>query len=284
MRSTHHDYLNAVADLARMLQPVTDPASDPTLRRRLRWSSLELTNPTTLPGFSWDMRSNLQGAGAVNTFRFDPGAWTLLLTDQPPRVASVSPRGVLMCSPEVDVSIDATDATRLNASVRAPGSSAPPALAAGSPQLTYTATSAAGAYTETIAVQNVLMTYSALDAASQIPRAVANLPDPQLDNPDPPDDPGLLAGATALPTLSGGTIDPPVLFGTVPMEDGWAQLPFLNVTEQILIDGLPEQIAPPVSGPLLMGAASFGTDRARAVQPGLRRGRLERYGPRRQWI
>src|SRR5437588_11312619 len=44
----------------------------------------------------------------------------------------------------------------------------------------------------------------------------------------------------------------------MPLEEGWAQLPFLNLTDQLLTDILPEP-APPS---LFAGAAAFGTDRA----------------------
>ena len=265
-RAARADYNQAFADLARMLQPSTDPAADPTLRRRLRWSSLELTDPSSLPGFSWDVRSKLQGVGATNTFRFDPGAWTLLLTDQPVRVPGLSPRGVLTAGPEVGVSIDPVDATHLLVDVRAPGSGSNPVPPAGTPRLVYSATAASGVYTETIALQNVLLTYRSPEAARRL-RAIANLPDPQLDNPDLPEDSGFLSGQTPVPTQKAGLIDPPVLFGVVPMEDGWAQLPFLNVNEQILIDALPEPIPPPARSVLLAGAASFGTDRAELFDP-----------------
>jgi hypothetical protein len=63
--------------------------------------------------------------------------------------------------------------------------------------------------------------------------------------------------------FSGGLVKPPLIWGFMPLEDGWAQLPFLNLTEQIYIDldlakPLPDANNRPPT--IMNGALSLGND------------------------
>lgn len=61
------------------------------------------------------------------------------------------------------------------------------------------------------------------------------------------------------PDQSEDAAGPDILWGFATLEDGWAELPFLNVTEQHFVDALPAPL-PEVGTPLLAGAAVFGND------------------------
>ena len=73
----------AFANLAGLVAPAPD--NDPSMAcfGRLRWVSLEPSNPDAIPPFHWEMRSKLQGTDASNRLVFEAGAWTLLVSDQP---------------------------------------------------------------------------------------------------------------------------------------------------------------------------------------------------------
>ena len=334
-------YREAFAKLADTLVPHAVGTPDPTLRRQLRWTTLTLTNPSTLPGFYWDVRADAGGTGRTSPLRFDPGQWTLLISDQPLGVAGVTPRGVLTTSPEVAVikqdagtlrlalaafqpRVPTTPSVPISLTGTVPSAGQIPPLLRGRlkvsaasvvwvgrsisdaqhdalqvmasnvtfgssfraaanallvalealPRFAYLASKSdlknPDDWVETIGLRKVTAGYDALDAARTL-RAVYQLP-----TPDPYRD----GGATTANVLAGdvsvtvdGKVHPPVLWGFLPLDDGWAQLPFLNITEQIYLDALPAPTpASTPNGlrvPLLAGGASFGIDRSELFNPDL---------------
>ncbi len=83
----------------------------------------------------------------------------------------------------------------------------------------------------------------------------------QLRRPDPDEVP---LGGDQLAELStdqagANAISPQVLWGCMPLEDGWAMLPFLNTTDEIYLRILPQQSSEPESA-LVSGAAILGND------------------------
>jgi hypothetical protein len=253
------------AALGNAFQP--EVPGDTTLRRRLRWSSLELTDPANMPGFFWDIRSKLNGVQPVNRFRFESGTWNLMLTDQPPRVVGVTPRGVLSTGPEVMVSkaLDGSGNPLTVVTVTNPGESGA-TIPADAPQAIYHAElNDQLEYVESFSLVNVEMCYNPFDVARHL-RTVLNLPEPNLDPVVASGTAEALSGSAPVQTLQNGKVTPPVLYGFVPLDDGWAQLPFLNITEQIFADAVPEQGFKTTS-PVLRGAASFGTDRVELFDP-----------------
>ncbi|HEX6183216.1 MAG TPA: OmpA family protein, partial [Pyrinomonadaceae bacterium] len=78
--------------------------------------------------------------------------------------------------------------------------------------------------------------------------------------------------ALPAPDADESTDEPDILWGFAPLEDGWAQLPFLNLTERHFVDALPAP-APETVTPLLFGAAAFGNDSAEPAT-------LEEFGRR----
>jgi hypothetical protein len=259
-RQARTDYIKAFTELAGMLQP--EPVNPASTRRRPRWVSLELTNPVSLPGFSWTMRSDDQGQNAVNSFRFDSGVWRLSLTDQPLRVPGVSPRGVLTTNPVLDIPNRSDQSPVIVNVVPTRRPSAPISDAT----LTYQLSKRDPGYHEQIDIKNTPTVYDPIEAA-QFLRGIASLPEPQLDSPEPSTNTELVGGVTPPSTTTNGKVVPPVLFGAVPLDDGWAQLPFLNTTDQILTDTPHQPATTTTSETLFAGAASFGNDRVELFDP-----------------
>jgi hypothetical protein len=104
-------YRRAFATLGGILAPTGGP-NDSTLRQRPRWSDLQLTDPTSLPEFYWDVRGASSGKASMELV-FGPGQWKVALSDQAPRVPGVSPRGTLSASPVVTLRQDGASRLRV---------------------------------------------------------------------------------------------------------------------------------------------------------------------------
>ncbi|UCE04717.1 MAG: hypothetical protein JSW07_13960 [bacterium] len=64
-------------------------------------------------------------------------------------------------------------------------------------------------------------------------------------------------------------VKPSVLWGFMPLEDGWAQLPIPNLTEQIYLDARLVRFKPPSSQPstsLLQGAVDYGNSKVQVLE------------------
>jgi hypothetical protein len=138
---------------------------------------------------------------------------------------------------------------------------APAAQAAPGSSLEYTLTQQTDGYHERITITEAVTEYDPI-AVAQALRQIANVVTPDLEAAPPPSDGDRLDGALPEATTAGSLVVPQLLFGVMPLEDGWAQLPFLNVTDQILTDILPEPAPAPTVPSLFAGGTSFGTDRA----------------------
>ncbi|HEX8825456.1 MAG TPA: hypothetical protein VF794_36430, partial [Archangium sp.] len=95
----------------------------------------------------------------------------------------------------------------------------------------------------------------------------------------PVETPRLLRDAQDLPAPEWGVgsaatpVEPPVLWAFMPLEDGWAQLPIPNLTEQMYLDAQLAQ--PPASATaLLSGAVAYGNDKP---------GTLEEFAGEQPW-
>jgi hypothetical protein len=251
------DYLNAFADLATILQPEPLLGPHQSTRQRPRWVRLEPTASGILPGFAWFLDSDLLGQSAAARFQFDGGAWRLALSDQPAGVAGVSPQGVLSANAILEIEYGQAGGS-LTAKIQP---SAQPAQAAPGSSLEYTLTQHADGYHERIAITEAVTEYDPI-AVAQALRQIANIATPDLEAAPPPSAGDRLAGDLPEATTADSLVVPQLLFGAMPLEDGWAQLPFLNVTDQILTDLLPEPPPVPTVPSLFTGATSFGTDRA----------------------
>ena len=231
--------------------------------RALRWASLELADPGRLPEFFFRIAPPL--ARPTSVLRFVPGEWRLTLADQTPGLPAAAPRGTLSAKPDVELTADALIAWAGDAD---PSRDFEP----DDPLAIYSAEISTSAnlpeWTESIRLTRVRMGYDAVEVAARLRRAYG-LPAPKADDVDAPGD-GLSSDAVApdaaTDAFSDGKIDPPVLWGFTPLEDGWAQLPFLNLTEHLYVDALPSPNAPVASDATEVtsfwrGAAVFGSDR-----------------------
>jgi len=186
------------------------------------WSRLELSNPTTIPSFFWMLTPSVSGSAPTNQFQLGPGEMSLLLFGGEPGTGG-TPQTFATASvnPVFTRAADGTLSVHVTAGDR---TSPAKAVYTGSPT------------TESIELQNVKAGYDALTAATLL-RQQIGLSDP-LVNPDPA-----------------------ALWGCVVLEDGWAQLPFLNVSESIYASAFPPpDVASPVPAVILAGAAEYGND------------------------
>jgi hypothetical protein len=259
-RQASAGFLAAFAALVKGVSPRPDDATPTHPAGLLRWVSLDLTVPGTIPSFFWDMRSKANGQHAISRLLFDPGTWTLRVSDQPLGFPGVNPQGVLSATPDVSIGdgSSSADPSRLEFRITAPGADGQPARA-GTATLMYTATLMGADFTERMTLKNIETCYDA-PATARFLRQLAGQPEPGFDAPPEPDADAaaILSGVTATAPLRDNRIDPPVLHGVLPIDEGWVQLPFLNVTEQILFDSLPEP-ARVTRDSVLGGGAIFGT-------------------------
>lgn len=208
------------------------------------WVTFELTDPTAAPGLYWTLGGS-QGKPALH---LRPGEVAILLADQSPYGATGSARPASLAQVVPEVEIQWTD-TGITVKATAGLQTAP----ADTASLSYAWQRRAGAApadapAERFDCSNLLLGFDPIETASLV-RGVLNLPPPAL-----------------APAGSGGPrLDPPLVWGFMPLEDGWAQLPVPNLTEQVYISLKQEEEAAPGAKPasaasILQGAVSFGND------------------------
>lgn len=233
-------------------------------RRSLNWSSLELTDPNKLPQFAWHLTSTSATFTPTVRFRFDSGQWRMQFADQPQGLENISPRGVLSTMPEVSVSDPRTITGKPQIEVTLKPSAGARVVRADAPLAKYTATPLEGSdeFEESWSISQLSFEYRALEVARTL-RELHALPTPRRDERDLSDvtSSDLLAGSS---NYSDGKVSPQALWGFTPLQDGWAQLPFQNITEPLYLESLPQPPADsdaPRPTPLLRGAVSLGNDR-----------------------
>ncbi|HMX28364.1 MAG TPA: hypothetical protein PKC13_22450, partial [Blastocatellia bacterium] len=196
----------------------------PALPERPSWAGLELSQ-TAVPKFHWLVTPLTKKA----VFTLERDEAQLLLSDQALGEEDVLPRSLSRSAP-VEVAIT-RNGNQLQLKLN---SGTPPANVAG--KFVYAANRATNSWTETVTLTNIVAGYDALAVAGQL-RLRDKLAEPDALN----------------------AVTPPLLWGFAPLEDGWAQLPFLNLTEQLYLNAFdPEQEQE--SEPLLLGAVAIGND------------------------
>jgi hypothetical protein len=215
----------------------------------LNWQRLVLTDPTRLPEFWWYL-----SPGDTTTIRFAEGEWRLLFADQDLTAKDNPTRGVLDGAPKVTIT---------NTEVKA-------VLGTGSTSTSkgvYTANRLSdSAYDEKWSFADLHFGYDAVDTASRLRRTLG-IPTPRIDDRDELSNSDALTGSLA---VSDGLVDPPWLWAGMPQHNGWAQIPVFNITEQILVQALPEpwqENAPPTSNQVLRGGVIYGNDRTELYAP-----------------
>lgn len=231
----------------RRLGALLDPQTPGGATRPHRWAGLALVQEADVPQFRWELTGDASEKEVP--VRLARGAARLLLADQPPGEQDVAARGQLTAAPELVVKknkrvIGGGESVELVVSFADKKQGGPAVKGSfvleGKPR-----EGAPGEWVETVTLKDVEAGYDALTAADLLRRQHGvQMPDPE-----------------------GGEVQPALLWGFMPLADGWAQLPFLNLSGRVYADALSPA---PTDGkgqgedgsqpPLLSGAATFGND------------------------
>lgn len=242
-------FARSFRNFAGLLQNESSVAPEEVTRQR--WFGLDLTNKTGVPQFRWEL--DTRTAPTRPPIRLARGEVQLLVSDQPPGEQDVQPRSLLTAGPELKVEektkqVGGGSVRQLvlsfadgEAQTGAPGSSF---------KLGAEGVKEAGVVKleEEVTLTGIVSAYDPLAAATLL-RQQYRLP---------------------APDSAEGEIEPAVLWGFVPLENGWAQLPFLNLTSQVYFDALQgRKVKAPAepAQPLLSGAATFGNDGPGVFKP-----------------
>lgn len=198
------------------------------------WSTLALTNPLAVPDLFWQIAQ----WGATPQLHIAPGELTLLLSDRQLYSQTLPPTSLATLNPTIPPLITLEGNTlKLELAF---GASA----TAESPQLEYRAN---------LEQQTETMNFPPLALAI-----------------DPLETPRLLRNTLRLPTPesltgAGNSLEQePLLWGFMPLADGWAQLPIPNITAELYFqaraatDATAPETAPVTPSTLLQGAVALG--------------------------
>ncbi|MFC4049993.1 LamG-like jellyroll fold domain-containing protein [Actinomadura syzygii] len=220
-------YLNPNNPLNGLVEPVPAP----------EWATLELANPLTIPRLFWEIAPWQEQPG-TRPISFAGDEFSVLLSDRRPYDPSAQPDTLARITPTS--ARVAVDGTNLRMELKAGG---PPAAATGT--FSYQASRDAAVWSERVTLGATTLAFDPNEAARRL-RATLQVPEPSWSPPPP--------GKT-------GPVTPTVLWGFTPLDDGWAQLPLPNLSEQIYLDAGVAQAEPvPAPDNLLRGAVSFGND------------------------
>ncbi len=208
------------------------------------WVTLEVADPFRGPRLFWEI-SPWQAEPSGLPLRFKPGELTLILSDQLPYDQDNPPTSLMRVTPSdvmIEQSVDGTLTVTLQAGQ-------PPADGPDESDTTlrYEAYPDTGGWREAVTLGPTRLAFDPLQTVQRL-RTDQALPSPQWT-----------PGEAAEP------VERPLLWGFMPLADGWAQLPFLNLTEQIYLDaGLAgeETIPAETDGESwFQGAVSLGNSR-----------------------
>lgn len=221
-------YLNPKNPLNGLPEPSTNPTPN--------WVTLEITNPLSVPRLYWEI-TNWQTQPDRLPLHFDRQEINLLLSDQQPYNTDYSVTSLARVTPD-DVLMRVDKFThKLEVVVNAESQRE---LTGGEIQYTWNPIQP-----EKFAISGIEVAFDPVETPEFV-RNHQGLPIPQW-----------------FPGEESETISPPIVWGFMPLEDGWAQLPIPNLTEQIYLDsdlsnfgGRDAQLPPS----LLQGAVSVGND------------------------
>jgi hypothetical protein len=225
------------------------------------WVTFEITDPLATPHFYWLLNNWATGPERALHFRTDEVA--VLLADQKPYSGADGPEPTALAQvvPQIVEIRRAGDRLEITASA---GDSTPAVEA-----LTYIWER--DGQVDCLKSEQLLLAYDPVQTADFLRRA-QDLPTPLL----PRDAEGNVLGRPyhvaqeSFGDYGDPLLNPPLLWGFMPLEDGWAQLPFFNLTEQVYVDlGLAKSSPAAAEKPpiLLTGALYLGNDDP-AVQAG----------------
>ena len=195
------------------------------------WVTLEISNPDAMPRLYWALPS-WTAAPETLDLRFERGEFNLLLSDNSPYRSPSS----LARIPLEDVGIQKQENPDGLLITLESGDPPVPEDVRG---LSYNACLEDETWCESYDLTDVHLAFS------------------------PVETPRLLRKSQGLPSPGYGPMDElPVLWGFMPMEDGWAQIPIPNLNEQLYINAKLDR--PPTEtsrAPLLQGAVNYGNER-----------------------
>ncbi|MBE9070849.1 hypothetical protein IQ260_29880, partial [Leptolyngbya cf. ectocarpi LEGE 11479] len=256
-------------ELSRYLNPLNpqNGSSHSSTGTTPTWATLEITDPIAVPNLFWTMAA----WGETPVLNFDPNEINILLSDQSPYDQVNPPTSLGRLVPSW-VTVDKRQSDQPDSPLRVlvdvgPGPTNPTNPTEAAQALTTASRDNTVEYRfnraaitpEDLSLQDLTL---ALDptATPQALRQSQQLPPPQW-------------------TETTGPIQPSLIWGFMLLEDGWAQLPIPNLTEQIYLDsGVanlpdPNTVTTPTASPL-QGAVSLGNNR---------RTSLERYPNEQPW-
>jgi len=199
-----------------------------------RWATLEITAPRRAPRLSWLIES-WQPTPTSLPISVERGEMVLVLSDHQPYDIERPPSSLARFVPEPVLRLipgtgQAPETLVISFGTNAVGETN---------LLSYTAATTAEGWREQLQVQGHELTYDP-GITAQLLRDTLALPPPEQ-----------AAGEAS-------SIEPPLLWGALPLADGWAQLPVANLSEQLYLDaGLVGVIEPPRSA-TIQGAVTFG--------------------------
>lgn len=232
-------FAKAFADLAEMLRREPVLNADNT---KNYWASLDLVSRANIPQYFWTATIG----SPEMPLGFEQGEWQLLVSDQPPGETDVTPRSLLTLAPQLTVAKSSANQQQLIVKFE---KGKPPDEAV-APMLCLLAEKTGNGWRESVKLERVTTEYDSNATADLLRTQYALLAPDETDR----------------------EVKPAILWGFMPLADGWAQLPFLNVTEQIYFDALKKTGDPLAEKrsetvPLLTGAATFGNDAPEIYDP-----------------
>jgi hypothetical protein len=198
------------------------------------WTSLEPANSKSIPAFYWSVPSII---GQSITLDFPTGEWRVIVADQRPSHSAIAPRGMLTLAPEIQIELSGqTINVRFSNTVSG----------LTGPIINFDAKKTGDSWTEAVNISSVTTHYEPLSAATVLRDQYKVLA--------PEDD---------------AVTDPPILWGCMPLANGWAQLPFLNLIETHYFKALENNRERATAGQsaLFNGAAVFGNDSPAMFDP-----------------
>ncbi|QXJ25681.1 LamG domain-containing protein [Actinomadura graeca] len=220
-------YLNPNNPLNGLAEPLPMP----------EWATLELANPLAIPRLFWEIAPWQEQPG-TRPIGFAGDEFGVLLSDRRPYDPAAQPDTLARITPAS--ARVAVDGAKLRVELKAGG---PPAGSTG--VLGYQAARDGTGWSERVTLAATTLAFDPNEAARRL-RATLREPEPSWTR-----------------AAEGGTrpVTPAVLWGFTPLDDGWAQLPLPNLSEQVYLDAgaAREEPAPP-PGNLLLGAVGFGND------------------------
>lgn len=197
------------------------------------WTTLEITNPLDVPDLFW----NITAWGTTPQLHIAPGELTLLLSDRQPYSQTLPPTTLATISPTDPIPLLVTsDGNTLQLPLTIG------ALATTSPrQISYRAN---------LADQTEQVDFPPLELAFdpvETPRLLRNtlgLPTPEV-----------IDGRSTIDSTNSTLVAQPLLWGFMPLADGWAQLPVPNLTEELYFQA---QARPATQGDQASNEAEVG--------------------------